>query len=77
MDLHLKEEFVKILNERFISFLDSEDEFIWFENSSGKYSIKGGYISLLSTTFGSYWPYKLFWHSTCLPKAGFFAWLAI
>ncbi|XP_059076445.1 uncharacterized protein LOC131875787 [Cryptomeria japonica] len=77
VDLHLKVEFDKVLGERFVTLSDSEDELIWFGNDSGKYSVKDGYNSLIPAKTCSYWPYKLFWHLACLPKAEAFAWLSV
>lgn len=73
----LKEDFYSILKGRLIILFEKDDELVWTKSSSRKYSVKDGYNSLMSTKDLSSWPYKLFWHLACLPKAGAFAWLVV
>lgn len=73
----LKVEFSSTLKDRIIILSKKDDELIWTKNSSGKYSVKDGFNSLMPATVLSSWPYKLLWHPTCLPKARAFAWLAV
>lgn len=74
---NLKVEFCTLLKERVIILFEREDELIWTKSASGNYTVKDGYNSLMPAKDFSPWPFKLFWHSTCLPKAGTFSWLAI
>ncbi|XP_059077157.1 uncharacterized protein LOC131876269 [Cryptomeria japonica] len=73
----LKMHYAKVLGERMIILSESEDELVWTRNISGKYMVKDGYNSLMSVKDSSSWPYKLFWHSTCLSKAEAFSWFSI
>ncbi|XP_059068327.1 uncharacterized protein LOC131858877 [Cryptomeria japonica] len=73
----LKEDFYSTLRNRIIILSELDDELIWTKNSTGKYSVKDGYNSLIMGKDLSSWPYKLFWHPACLPKAGAFTWLVV
>ncbi|XP_059068564.1 uncharacterized protein LOC131859059 [Cryptomeria japonica] len=73
----LKADFYSTLRNRIIILSELDDELIWTKNSTGKYSVKDGYNSLMTVKDLSSWPYKLFWHPACLPKAGAFTWLAM
>lgn len=77
VDKSMKLDFEKILGDRIVFLSDSEGELIWTKNISSKYIVKDGYNFLMVAKDLSSWPYKLFWHSACLPKAGAFAWLAL
>ena len=57
---------------------EKEDKLIWAASNNGQYSVKLGYNALLQS---ENWekveiPLKLCWDPACLPKAGFFLWLA-
>ncbi|XP_059066180.1 uncharacterized protein LOC131857532 [Cryptomeria japonica] len=77
MDQDIKSAFVDELKKHPLLFSEKDDELIWTYSKSGEYSVKEGYNDLSSDVKREDLPYKLFWHATCLPKVGAFAWLAV
>ena len=72
------EDYVKIISNRAIKQSEKMDKLIWVAANDGNYKVKDGYNSIL---FSQSWenidiPLKLCWDGACLPKAGFFLWLA-
>ena len=72
------EAYNKILVDRPIKKSKMKDELIWVVANDGKYRVKDGYKALLHSQS---WdrvdiPLKLCWDMACLPKVGFFLWLA-
>ena len=78
MDPTVKEVFGKIIHKRKIKQVDRKDNLIWEASKEGKYSVIEGYRAIINS---QRWeevniPLNLCWDSTCLPKVGFFLWLA-
>lgn len=77
-DPDIIEKYEKLVLSRNIKQSEREDKLIWAASNDGRYSVKMGYNTLINL---EKWekveiPLKLCWDSTCLPKAGFFLWLA-
>lgn len=68
----------KILLDRKIKQLERKDELIWAVSNDERYSVKNGCKALVhSQSLDKVEiPLKLCWDATCLPKEGFFLWLA-
>ena len=69
----------KIVSERCIKQSKRFDDLIWVGSKDGKYSVKLCYKALIHSQCWKLveMPLKLFWDVACLPKAGFFLWLAL
>lgn len=72
------EAYVKIISDRVVKQSDKPDKLIWAAANDGNYRVKDGYNAIL---YSHRWdsidiPLKLCWDGACLPKAGFFLWLA-
>ena len=72
------EDYVKIISNRAIKQSEKMDKLIWVASNDGNYKVKDGYNTIL---FSQNWenidiPLNLCWDVVCLPKAGFFLWLA-
>ena len=70
--------FNEIISSRTIKQSEREDKLIWAASNDGNYRVKVGYKALLNS---KEWervelPLSLCWDPSCLPKAGFFLWLA-
>jgi hypothetical protein len=78
LDPTAKEVYKKIIHKRRIKQIDREDKLVWAASKEGRYSVKEGYKSIVNS---HKWeevdiPLNLCWDASCLPKAGFFLWLA-
>lgn len=73
----IKSSYVEELNKRQIFFSKGDDELIWIHSKSGGYTVKDGYKFLSTSYRGELWPFRIFWHIACLPKACAFAWLSV
>ncbi|XP_057866415.2 uncharacterized protein LOC131073918 [Cryptomeria japonica] len=73
----IKSAFEDELKKHPLLFSGKDDELIWSFSKSGEYSVKEGYNFLSLDVKREVFPFKLFWHAACLPKARAFAWLAI
>ena len=72
-------EYNKIISNRKIKQNKIEDQLIWAAANDGKYQVKIGYEIICNS---QRWevvevPSQLCWDPACLPKAGFFLWLAV
>jgi ribonuclease HI len=78
IDSEVREAYEKILLDRRVKQMERKDMLIWAASKDGKYSVRNGYNSLIHS---QRWdqieiPLNLCWDAACLPKAGFFLWLA-
>ena len=72
------EEYIKIISDRAVKQSERTNKLIWAVANDGNYKVKDGYNMIL---FSQSWenidiPLNLCWDGACLPKAGFFLWLA-
>ena len=72
-------QFEKLLEGRKPPQSDKSDTLIWAAANNGKYNVREGYKAILTAKKPKTVdiPLKLCWDPSCLPKAGFFLWLAI
>lgn len=78
LDSELVEMYDKIIANRNIKQSERSDRLIWVGAKDGIYNVKQGYKAIIhSLQWNSIEiPLKLCWDAACLPKAGFFLWLA-
>ena len=71
--------FEKIILDRKVKQSERSDSLIWAGSKDGIYSVKQGYrVIMHSQLWNSVeMPLNLCWDSACLPKVGFFLWLAL
>ena len=79
LDPKLETAFKKIFLKRKIKQSERSDNLIWAGSKDGSYSVKQGYQAIINS---QQWnsieiPLKLCWDTACLPKAGFFLWIAL
>jgi hypothetical protein len=72
-----KKAFKETIHSRRINQVDRADKLVWVASKEGNYSVEG-YKSII---YSQKWeevkiPLNLCWDTSCLPKAGFFLWLA-
>ena len=77
-DLEEIQAYEEILSDRRVKQSRRKDELIWVASKDGKYNVRSGYKSLIHS---QRWdqieiPLNLCWDAACLPKSGFFLWLA-